>query len=174
MRKKYNAHGDSYEASGATSLCMSREMERQSNRGFTVLLALLVGSLLLLLGLSMFTIVRKQVILSSIGRDSQLAFYAADTGAECALYWDFRHDAFAQAEGPVVTCDGEEIGSFSFLGYGEELVFEFEPNGLCSRVSVTKNEDAPRTRIEGRGYNTACADIANNPRALERAVGLNF
>lgn len=143
-------------------------------RGFTVLLSLLVAALLLILGLSMFTIVQKQVVLSSIGRDSQLAFYAADTGAECALYWDFRHNAFTQSPGPLITCDEESIGSFSFPGYGSAMEFEFEPNGYCARVSVTKSEDIPRTRIEGRGYNTSCANIANNPRALERAVELTF
>src|SRR3990167_4752401 len=68
--------------------------KRNGERGFTLLLAALVASIVLALGASIFGVAQKELTLSSIGRDSQFAFYAADTGAECALYWDFRHQAF--------------------------------------------------------------------------------
>ena len=42
----------------------------------------------------MFTFSRKQVTLAALGRDSQFAFYSADTAAECALYWDQQKNAF--------------------------------------------------------------------------------
>ena len=32
----------------------------------------------------------RQVLLSGTGRDSQYAFYAANTGIECAMYWDLQ------------------------------------------------------------------------------------
>jgi len=62
------------------------------SRGFTLLLAALVASIVLALGTSIYEIATKEVQLSSLGRDSQFAFYAADTAAECALYWDFRYN----------------------------------------------------------------------------------
>lgn len=34
-------------------------------------------------------IAQKELVLTNLGRDSQYAFYAADAGAECALYYDF-------------------------------------------------------------------------------------
>ena len=58
-------------------------------RGFTTLFAILIAALLLSVGLAIFEITIKQVIFSTIVRDSNEAIYAADTGAECALYWDF-------------------------------------------------------------------------------------
>ena len=41
----------------------------KSNRGFTLLLAALVATIVLALASSIFTIAQKQLILSSIGRD---------------------------------------------------------------------------------------------------------
>lgn len=80
------------------------------SQGFTLLLAALIASIVLALGTSIFGIVQKELILSSIGRDSQFAFYAADTGAECALYWDVRHQLFTSEIAPTeITCDGQTV-----------------------------------------------------------------
>jgi Tfp pilus assembly protein PilX len=62
----------------------------QSEKGFAMLFAVLVSSVLLSIGLSIFNLMLKEIALSSSGRESQFAFYAADTGIECALYWDFK------------------------------------------------------------------------------------
>lgn len=145
------------------------------SRGFTLLLATLTASLLLVLGSYIFSLIRKEIILSSLGRDSQFAFYAADTAAECALYWDVRFDIFASTTPTTsATCDEENLGSIQFQGYGVPSTFEYEPNGFCARVSVTKDNSAPYTVIDARGYNTTCSAIANNPRALERAVEIFY
>jgi Tfp pilus assembly protein PilX len=86
--------------------------ENTNSRGFTILLAALVASLVLSLGISVFTIAQKQLLLSSLSRTSQYAFYAADAGAECALYWDLRHVAFGSTStDPLteLTCDGQAV-----------------------------------------------------------------
>ena len=62
--------------------------KENGKRGFTLLFAILVSILVLAVGASMITIALKQVILSGAGRESQFAFYAANTGVECAIYWD--------------------------------------------------------------------------------------
>lgn len=148
----------------------------RNTRGFTLLLATLMASLLLAIGAAMFNIVKKEVILSSLGRDSQFAFYAADTAAECALYWDVRHDIFSATSSPHtnVTCDQQNLGPIQFISFGMPITFEYQPNGYCARVSVTKNETSPNTAIDARGYSTTCVGIETNPRALERAVELLY
>ncbi|HEY1037717.1 MAG TPA: pilus assembly PilX N-terminal domain-containing protein [Candidatus Paceibacterota bacterium] len=60
----------------------------RSERGFTLFVALIISSMLLAIGFSLGNIVLKQIVFSSTGKESQIAFYAADSGAECALYWD--------------------------------------------------------------------------------------
>lgn len=60
----------------------------KEEKGFTLLYAILVSILVLSVGASIISITLKQTILSNSSRDSQLAFYASNTGIECALYWD--------------------------------------------------------------------------------------
>ena len=145
-------------------------------RGFTILLAALVASLVLSLGISVFSIAQKQLILSSTGRDSQYAFYAADTAAECALYWDVRHDFFGTST-PAVSPECDELPlevEGSRTGYPYSLDFEFEPNGYCARVTVTKNTVHPRTLIRANGFSVPCDDIPTSGRALHRSVELSY
>jgi Tfp pilus assembly protein PilX len=69
---------------------MSIRRHNRKEKGFALLFAVLVSSVLLSIGISIFNLTLKELILSSSGRESQFAFYSADTGAECALYWDFK------------------------------------------------------------------------------------
>lgn len=93
---------------------------RMAKRGFTILLAALVASLVLALGISIFTIAQKQLILSSLGRGSQFAFYAADSGAECALYGDLRLRAFDEgATTTEITCAGQTVTLSTVVEYAQ-------------------------------------------------------
>ncbi|OHA26372.1 MAG: hypothetical protein A3C06_01575 [Candidatus Taylorbacteria bacterium RIFCSPHIGHO2_02_FULL_46_13] len=58
------------------------------SRGFTLYYAILFGSLILSVGASMLNLSLKEFLLSSALRESEYAFFAADSGTECALYWD--------------------------------------------------------------------------------------
>lgn len=62
----------------------------KKSKGFALLFAVLTASLLLSIGLSIFSLTIKEISLSSYSRESQFSFYAADSGAECALYWDLK------------------------------------------------------------------------------------
>src|SRR3989338_4365174 len=76
-------------------------------KGFTLLISVLIASILLALGFAIYNIVSKEILLSSAGRESQFAFYAADSGIECALYWDVQGNAFATSSSVAeVFCGG--------------------------------------------------------------------
>jgi hypothetical protein len=152
-------------------------MRTSNEKGFTILLAALVASLVLTLGIAIFSVAQKQVILSSLGRSSQYAFYAADTGAECGLYWDVRFDYFSSTSPSGITpaCDGTPLvftGAPGALPY--TMFFEFEPNGYCSQVTVYKNITNPKTVIHADGFSTPCSDISISGRALQRSVELSY
>lgn len=68
-----------------------RRIDGEGGAGFALLVATLVSGLFLAISAVIFQIAYLQLLLSSTGRDSQFAFYAADTGAECALYWDRKY-----------------------------------------------------------------------------------
>ena len=63
-------------------------------RGFALLFAVLTASLLLTIGIAIFSISFKELSISTSARESQVAFYAADSARECALYWDVKKGAF--------------------------------------------------------------------------------
>jgi hypothetical protein len=58
------------------------------NKGFTIFFAMLVGSLALAVGFAIYDLTVREIDLSGSASQSQFAIYAADTGVECALYWD--------------------------------------------------------------------------------------
>lgn len=160
-----------------------------TNRGFTLLLSALVTSIVLSLGASVFGIAQKELTLSSIGRDSQFAFYAADTAAECALYWDARPKKIdgtsntyfgTSIPDPAYTasCDGEDLSvTGRSSAYPYTILFRFEPNGYCADVSVSKSVNARqsvRTIVHADGFSTNCASVATNPRVLQRSVEIQY
>jgi hypothetical protein len=59
----------------------------KSQKAFVLLYAVLVASVILAIGFSLANIITKQIILSSIGKSSRVAYYAADGGRDCGLFW---------------------------------------------------------------------------------------
>lgn len=83
-------------------------------RGYALLFALLAITLALSVGLSVFSLVYKEVLLSQLGRQSTLAFYAADTGIECGLYWGFQGYFDPTRTNPAaITCVSQVISTGS-------------------------------------------------------------
>jgi Tfp pilus assembly protein PilX len=93
-----------------------------SSRGFTLLYAVLISSILLAIGIAIFEITVRELKLSSITRESGFAFFAADSGIECGLYWDMKYSgsysAFpgSNSGGPGIptsgiTCNGQDIAA---------------------------------------------------------------
>ena len=168
----------------------SRKRGLPAQAGFTLLLAALVASIVLALGSSIFTIAKKQVTLSSLGRDSQFAFYAADTIAECALYYDVRFAAFAtsslsavmqpiQCDGVVVTPELTASSPDSATSHFVMTIFTLDEAGApqggnCAEITLSKNSTAPFTVIHADGYSTACATISSNSRTLQRSIELQY
>lgn len=79
--------------------------------GFAMLFAVLTASLLLTIGISIFNITFKELLISTAARESQMAFYAADSARECALYWDMKEGAFPACQNS--TCTSKTGGTFS-------------------------------------------------------------
>ncbi|MDB5265240.1 MAG: hypothetical protein JWN64_811 [Parcubacteria group bacterium] len=81
------------------------------SRGFTLLIAVVMTSVLLSVALALIDVSYKQVLLASTARLSGIAIYAADSGVECALYYD-RLATFAYGTAPSsqsITCNGTSV-----------------------------------------------------------------
>jgi hypothetical protein len=145
-------------------------------RGFTILFAVLTSSLLLAIGISIFNVTYRELLLSSSARDSQFAIYAADTGIECALYWDSHGDAFATGTGVrSIQCAEQNANYYVYATRPATSTFllQFQEEGAtpCVTVEVAKYENPTRTTLISRGYNTC---ETNNPRRVERALRVSY
>jgi hypothetical protein len=152
---------------------MNYELITKKKNGFAILYSVLIASILLAIGLAILNITIKELLFSSLGRESQFAFYAADTGAECALYWDIKNDAFSISSPPYdnINCIDKII---SVTGSPNEKTFKinFAPKQpYCATVTVKKIESPAETIIEARGYNNC--DSANS-RRVERAIKIEY
>ena len=144
--------------------------KKQSSRGYTLLFAVLVSSLVLAVGISILNISKKEFLIATSTRDSSSALYAAESGLECAFFGDMAiRDAFDTG-----TDQTSQLGcsvpykfvlvSLNTPGSGEgKFIFhaKFGTTGSsCSVVTLTKEfEDVGgverlRTTIDSRGYNT--------------------
>ena len=159
-----------------------------------MLFAVLVSSVLLSIGISIFSLTVKELALSASGRESQFSFYAADTGAECALYWDIKGiDVFAtstdqRSPNPSNPDCVDSVGSPQYITNGNYIsrtptsaATRFElviPNAdaqgvsapYCATVTVTKTVSSGivSTSIDSRGYNTCVTtDLGRVERALK-------
>lgn len=154
-------------------------------RGFTLLYAVLISSILLAIGIAIFEITVRELRLSSVVRESQYAFYAADSGIECALYWDVQATStavFYPGTPQSITCDGQTIEDVGGAAYGTPMTFTASiPNeNRCVSITVTKTAlDATpsppvRTVIDSRGYNVSCATLATDASAVERTLRVSY
>lgn len=151
----------------------------RNKKGFTLFMSLVVAGTLLLVSSGMVTLAVRQSKIASAGKDSQMAFYAADTAMDCAIYWDVANpdgqSAFATSTSSVINCnkDSSNSGNQWTVGGGSVSTVNsvtFLPDLYCAKFTVTKNDDGT-TIIEAKGYNTC---DSNNPRRVERAVRATY
>lgn len=150
--------------------------------GFVILFTILISSIILMIGFGIFSIATRETILSSSARDAQAAFYAADAGAECAL--------FAESQGVFSTpsvvdeCNGTRIiydpsnpSPVTFF----VIVDNISSRTTCAEVTVVNlpgtGTSPSRRRVISQGYNI-CDNNGRpdrtNPRLVERVLDTKY
>ncbi|MES2225693.1 MAG: hypothetical protein V4480_02690 [Patescibacteria group bacterium] len=168
-----------------TPTIFPRELVQDARSGFALLIAIIFTSVVLALGASLLDVAYKQVLLSSSAKQSQYAFYNADSALECALYWDQTSNAFsysAPAPGGSIVCDSQAVKAYSstqdaFAGlrttvFGTSDTSDPTCTGsnISATVTVLKQTDGS-TRIYADGYNTCNA--SSNTR-IERGLKVHY
>lgn len=131
-------------------------METKNNQqGFALLLSIVIASILLSVGLTMLSITVKQLTLSSVARESEIAFHAASAGMECVRYHRRENldDRFTDpisggGTAPIIDCFSESSDGTDFEdelhdnsdGYTNEFHYEFDwgtdSTERCSQVDM--------------------------------------
>ncbi len=153
-------------------------------RGFTILFAMLVSSLALAIGLAIYDITVRELDLSSTATQSQYAIYAADTGAECALYWDSKNIFATSSQSSVpasgVLCNSVDIASAPWTidatptAATTTFMVTFSPQPYCTSVTVAKSGTPSKTTITSRGYNASCGVSLSGTPKLERVFKVSY
>lgn len=154
-------------------------MMTKQPKGVALLIAILLATVSLLLGISLLDIAYKQVVLASTAKNSYLSFYAADTALECALYWDQAVNEFAYSDSATsgtITCNNTSVTyTASRSGSGASAVRISRFNMPCSNsttaaVTVYKYASASTT-IYANGYNNCST---TDGRRIERSLRASY
>jgi Tfp pilus assembly protein PilX len=137
-------------------------------KGFTLLLALIVSSVVLAVGLGIYSVIIREIELSGLGRESQLAFYAADSGVECVLYWDLKKKAISTTTPSTINCIGQSPVVGGSLISSFKLNFN---NGACAKITINKVNPAV-TQVDSYGYNLECDSVSSIK--VERGVRVTY
>ena len=140
--------------------------------GFTLLVAIIITSMLLLVSFVVLNIALKQLVLQNANEESQYAFYNADSGMECATYWDLKNpggtSAFDFSVASPISCNNNSLSVGGPLN-NPSSVFTINFTKGCAIVTVTKASNL--TSIDSRGYNTCDASAL---RRFERGVTITY
>ena len=105
----------------------------KSTTGFAMLFAVLISSFLIMIGISIFSISLKEVMISTSIRDSQTAFYAANSAEECAAYWNLKG---AGKNSAFPSCLDSKCSNHPL---GEDIVVTITCNDIEKDLSFTKD-----------------------------------
>lgn len=147
----------------------------QKNKGFVILFAVTLSAIVLSIALGVASIALKEIKFGTSAKDTNDAFFAADTGAECALVNDKSTGSAFISNPPTITCNHNPIP----LAENPSLVWSFIISGLgnggqgCAKVTVNKNISP--TKIISNGHNngggSGCSPGQNT---VERQIELNY
>lgn len=140
----------------------------QSKRGVVILFAVLLVSVVLTVSLGIFNITYRQLVLSSLASESEIAFAAADSARNCALYWDspertnhpFGYYKYDQETGWSIEPPST---SQSFQCAGEDLTIVcYDPNHSHTDEDITVPGQCRfqiKMNVGSEGSRTACANV---------------
>lgn len=149
--------------------------------GFVLLIAVIISTILFSIGIGLSTVIFKELILAFTARESQRAFYAADTGIECIRYWDnwrqdVRFDEVNPFNPPVnqdIEC-GDVITRPMPVGQTPKDFWldSFEEPGTkyCLHGEVDKSEDR-LSIVNAWGFNSCDSDYL---RRVDRAFEARY
>ncbi len=152
-------------------------MMHYPRRGFALLIAVILTSVVLAVGIALLDIAYKQVVLASGAKNSQIAFYNADSALECALYWDQKSNAFGYAAplpGTSIICDTRRVTNFTNPVSGGRRTTSFDlscpVSGISAHVEIYK-QSSGNTDIYANGF-SSCS--ATDPTRIERGLKAHY
>ena len=137
-----------------------------SRRGFVILFAVTLSAIFLSVALGISDIALKELKFSTSAKDTNDAFFAADTGVERTLFKNYQTPSFYIFK----KGDGSKT-------YTQEIITELGSTGAnCAKVDIEKEDSVNNSillTITSRGYNIGDNDgscNSSNPNRVEREI----
>lgn len=156
-----------------------RKKYLKKNGGYAILFAVVIIGIITLITIGLSDAAYKQKILSSVAKDSAIAFYQADIASECALYVDSLYNVDNTLIPSDFKCNNKSI-SFSNSTNGSISTYDLELSNAdetsknkCFRIFVEKtdNIDNISTKIIAYGYNICDKESL---RTVERKIEVSY
>lgn len=154
--------------------------DKTKKGGYAILFTVVIVGIISMITIGLSNAAYKQMILSSVAKDSTTAFYQADIASECALYMDneSNNPAVPPTSGSSSwTCAGINL-TYTPSGSSPDTQVNLDPvsggsSNKCFSSIVYKKETstAISTEVQAKGYNIC---DKTNSRTVERAIKVNY
>lgn len=157
---------------------MNTRNKKKNKRGIALLFSVMLSAIFLTIALGVLNISVKELNFNTSAKDTNNAFFAADSGVECALYNDKTSVAAFTENGEIISCFGKEI---KLEGVFPNFLFRIfslgSNNNSCAIVTVAKPfKEVVLTTITSKGYNIGdssdCTSL--NINRVERVLEVNY
>lgn len=162
---------------------MKKNADTTSSRGYAILFAVLMVSIILAIALGVLNVALKEFKFAGTARNSHISFFAADTGGECALYAKKNGmlNGVSLTTPPSMICDTQTVTSTGVDLGNSVTQFQFQPIAIqngCALVDIVidnSSTQVSKTTINAHGYNVVCANLSNNAvTKIERLLSYEF
>jgi hypothetical protein len=146
----------------------------KTQKGYAILFTIVLVGIISAISIGLASVSYKQLILSSVAKDSQVSFYQADTASECGLYAENKLLMTTSSQSPW-SCgiDSNDSGYILDISPYSTGGYTLIPNSLSLSSSpcfnVIMDKTTSTTKLIARGYN-----ICNktNIRTVEREINI--
>lgn len=165
------------------NLIKDRKFLQRKQNGYALLFAVVITSIISIIVAGLSNLTYKQMVLTSLVKDSQQAFYTADTAIECALYGHFMNEN-KYGNDKVWECgsycyDGSDCEFSLFVEEDTENEKNYklvQPNDALKKSNpcydfnienTDQVDDLTKVSIKARGYNMCNPNLL---RTVQREI----
>lgn len=156
----------------------------KQNKGIALLFTIMLSSILLVIALSIVDIATKESIFTTSARNTNNAFFSADTGIECALYQDQKANIFNKdAEDVNFDCLNNNTVNIQYILSSNIKTWTFDlinmgsSGNSCAKVEIEKTLNDQlnaftNAKITARGYSSGSGvnECSPNDYSTEREL----
>lgn len=152
-------------------------------KGFSLFLSLLIMSIAATIAFSVFEIFYLQVIMTGNVKDSQVAFYNADSGLECMYYWHGINNKIVDGVATnKIRCNNEDK-TIDLTNHKtmSPVQFFYGPEEGCSSINIDYSQIDPVSgktiqKFESFGRNRYLGSDCDTyfPRRVERGLEIEY